>query len=520
MINTPFVFRGTESGTTRQTELPAKLCGIDQVVWMTARRDTVSGSTDSQAPCLACVTDWSDQSKYMNDATLRNSAEAVNDIEYWPDYWTGDTTSNYLPFISFDRKTNGPDSANFLNIPYDSSFSELTTLSFSTIFRTRRINPNITTEPDDNSNAEVVLFQNGNSTSAASSRSDGWGIDYAPGSNSLRVWYYDTGISSICDPPVANSLIFTINDMTEWLRLTVRISGNTIEGNLYNLGEFASNSGMTWGYGCNNGSGTGIKYGVLWPSNPNWFIASQKGPDFPGIGNDTTILEGSWDIAEYILYNQYLPDSCINTIWNYYDYRYGITNVQSVPTYFNITVGDTGSTSSTNLAPVNLEEDYSWHGMIYLQSEINKSGTIENISFDISSFDGGGTPNVTLENVRIYIGHTTQSSFPVISPPEDLGGTYATDWTLVYDDTLVFNSTTGWSEINLQTGFEYNNTNNLLIKFENRDGSQSTLYEPFFRHTLTTNTICYNSDFLSYPTSGGVRGSVRPNIRINLLGTT
>jgi len=330
MINTPYVYRGTGNGTgtTRQTELPAKLCGIDQVIWMTARRDTVSGSTDSQAPCLECVTDWSDQSKYMNNATLTNSAEAVNDPEYWPDYWTGDTTSNYLPFISFDRKAFGPDSPNFLNVEYDSSFSELTVLSFSTIFRARQIEPNSVIEPDDEQGANVVLFQNGNDTGGG--RSDGWGIDFGTGSNDLRIWYYDnTAITPVCDPfGSGNSLVISVSDWTEWMRLTVRISGNTIEGNLYNLGEFASNSGMTWEYGCNNGSGTGIKYGNLWPANPNWFIASQKGPDFPGVGNDQTILEGSWDIAEYILYNQYLPDSCINTIWNYYDYRYGITNVQ------------------------------------------------------------------------------------------------------------------------------------------------------------------------------------------------
>jgi hypothetical protein len=330
MINTPYVYRGTGNGTgtTRQTELPAKLCGIDQVIWMTARRDTVSGSTDSQAPCLACVTDWSDQSKYMNNATLTNSAEAANDPEYWPDYWTGDTTSNYLPFISFDRKAFGPDSPNFLNVEYDSSFSELTVLSFSTIFRARQIEPNSVIEPDDEQGANVVLFQNGNDTGGG--RSDGWGIDFGTGSNDLRIWYYDnTAITPVCDPfGSGNSLVISVSDWTEWMRLTVRISGNTIEGNLYNLGEFASNSGMTWEYGCNNGSGTGIKYGNLWPANPNWFIASQKGPDFPGVGNDQTILEGSWDIAEYILYNQYLPDSCINTIWNYYDYRYGITNVQ------------------------------------------------------------------------------------------------------------------------------------------------------------------------------------------------
>ena len=96
---------------------------------------------------------------------------------------------------------------------------------------------------------------------------------------------------------------------------------------LFNEGEFAGNSGFTFQSGCNNGSGTGIEYGDLWPANPDWFIGAQKGPDYPGTNNDQVILAGSWDVSEYVLYNQWLPDSCVNTIWNYYEYRYGITNV-------------------------------------------------------------------------------------------------------------------------------------------------------------------------------------------------
>jgi hypothetical protein len=329
MINLPYVFRNTHfSGNTQwQTELPAKLCGFDQAIWMTARRDTLSGTStnNSIAPCNACVTRWKDQSVNTNTATLLNSASASGDTEYYSDFWTGDSTTNYNNFVSFDRKTFGPDTNNFLDIPYDASFSELTVLTFSVIFRTRLIEPNPTTEPDDGQGAQVVLFQNGNSTDGF--RTDGWGIDFGTASNDLRVWYYDnTATGPVCDAGVSsgNSIILPVSDWTKWMRLTVRISGNTMEANLYNQVEFSGNSGFTWSGGCNNGSGSGIKYGVLWPSQPNWFIAAQKGPDFPGVGNDQVILAGSWDIAEYILYNNWLPDSCVQTIWDYYNFRYNI----------------------------------------------------------------------------------------------------------------------------------------------------------------------------------------------------
>jgi hypothetical protein len=84
-------------------------------------------------------------------------------------------------------------------------------------------------------------------------------------------------------------------------------------------------SGFTWTNGDENGGGDGISYAA---GEPNWFIASQKGPGFPDGISDHTILNGAWDIAEYVLYDKWLADSCVNTIWNYYEFRYGISNIQ------------------------------------------------------------------------------------------------------------------------------------------------------------------------------------------------
>jgi len=339
MFNSPNVYRkGDDSSNNWQTELPSKICGIDQVVWMSGRKVVyggTGGTTTVTAPCLECTTRWVGQSAFNNSATLLNSTRATttNYPLNNPDYWTGDTTNNYQPFLSFDLKSlstvNRP---NFLAIPYSVNFAELTTLTFSVIFRARQISPNSVTEPDDGSGQNVVLFQHGNDT--IGNRRDGWGIDFATGSNELRVWYYDnTATGPVCDPGIGsgNSVVIPVSDWTKWLRLTVRISGNTMQANVYNHVEFAANSGFTWTNGCNNGSGSGIKYGVLWPANPDWFIGAQKGPDYPGTGADQAILAGSWDIAEYILYNEWLPDECVNTIWNYYDFRYDIPNVQPVP---------------------------------------------------------------------------------------------------------------------------------------------------------------------------------------------
>jgi len=88
---------------------------------------------------------------------------------------------------------------------------------------------------------------------------------------------------------------------------------------------------------------------------------------------------------------------------------------------------------------------------------------------------------------------------------------------LVYDGTVTFNTSPGWSSISLQNGFYYNNTKNLLIKFESRDGSQSSTGQPSFKFSGATNTMAYSGQSGSYPTGNGVRSSNRPIIKLGFL---
>jgi len=83
----------------------------------------------------------------------------------------------------------------------------------------------------------------------------------------------------------------------------------------------------------------------------------------------------------------------------------------------------------------------------------------------------------------------------------------------VYDGTVTWSI--GWVEIALQTPFPWNNTNNLLIKWENRHGNY-TFDEPWFYYTTQTNTVGYYHRDASYPTIDGTRSSLRPNIKLAL----
>jgi hypothetical protein len=169
-----------------------------------------------------------------------------------------------------------------------------------------------------------------------------------------------------------------------------------------------------------------------------------------------------------------------------------------------------GEVSNYNV-PANHYYKYGWTDMIYLQSEINTVGNITKIRFQVDPLT---SIPYTVTNQKIYMGHTTLSSFPSSTVKENAQTNYvSSNYTLVYDGTVSW--TVGWVEIILQTPFPWNNTNNLLIKWENRNNAY-TFDEPYFYYTSKTNTVAYKVLDASYPTTDGVRGSARPNIKIAL----
>jgi hypothetical protein len=174
-----------------------------------------------------------------------------------------------------------------------------------------------------------------------------------------------------------------------------------------------------------------------------------------------------------------------------------------------VTIG-TG-TSESALVPSYGYYDYSWSGMIYLQSEIATEGEIESISFYV---DASSPSSYIMNNQKIYIGHTTITQFPSSSVQEDFSSNYATsDWTLVYDGTIDWSH--GWEEITLSTPFTYNNTDNLIVKVENRNGSYTFSY-PEFDYTSSTRRAAYEYQDNSYPTTTGDRTNNRPNVRFGI----
>jgi len=160
--------------------------------------------------------------------------------------------------------------------------------------------------------------------------------------------------------------------------------------------------------------------------------------------------------------------------------------------------------------PVNHYYKFGWSEMIYLKSEINTAGNITKIRFQVEP--SLPSPPYVAENQKIYMAHTTYSTLPNLAVKEDAQTNYASsNYMLVFSGTITWNI--GWVEIVLQTPFPWNNTDNLLIKYENREGTFSANY-PMFYYTDKTSTVGYNYQDASYPTSDGTRAGFRPNLKL------
>ena len=138
-----------------------------------------------------------------------------------------------------------------------------------------------------------------------------------------------------------------------------------------------------------------------------------------------------------------------------------------------------GDGTSNNYLPIYPYYNYSYSQTIYLQSDINVADKrIENIAF----YWNGAAAGTASKDWVVYMAHTDKTAF-----------SGATDWvpfnqlTQVFAGELDIPAEPGWVNINLQTPFVYNNTDNLLIAVdENTPGNSGS--SPFFHSTSVTGT--------------------------------
>ena len=167
----------------------------------------------------------------------------------------------------------------------------------------------------------------------------------------------------------------------------------------------------------------------------------------------------------------------------------GYSNWMSFSTHSCLILEETSigtASAEYHLVPLNTYYNYTYSQMIYTPAEIGSSMEINKIAYNYTSSNHLDSKN----NVTVYMGHTTQSSF---------SGTNASSLVPVSQLTVVyegpFDFTTGWNTIELDNAFFYNSDSNLVIAVDDNSGDYNgNSYK--FACTPTTNymTLTYYSD--------------------------
>ena len=162
--------------------------------------------------------------------------------------------------------------------------------------------------------------------------------------------------------------------------------------------------------------------------------------------------------------------------------------------------------------------DYSQAGMIYLASELSAAGlTIGSEITELSFQFSGWSTGYTLNDQVIKMSHSSSSSFPNPGYPD-----YRT---MGLRDTEIvkssFNwtcpSSEDWELFTLTTSFIWDGSSNILISWENLDGSWTSGYGKLKGDFISNRSHSWFQDN-SYPTTSSSWDGYRPNVKFGHLG--
>jgi hypothetical protein len=176
-----------------------------------------------------------------------------------------------------------------------------------------------------------------------------------------------------------------------------------------------------------------------------------------------------------------------------------------------VTIG-TGTSSGYN-APYNNYYKYSTNEAIYTAAEIGGAGLITAIAYNVAS-----ASSFSCTSLKIYMAHKSGSTF---SSASDYVA-YA-DMTLVYSaSSKTIGASTGWETITLDTPFNYNGTDNLVIIICRQSSSYTSSLKYYY--TSVTSSVLYrqNDSTAAYADASSTSYSftasaIRPNIQLTTV---
>lgn len=148
---------------------------------------------------------------------------------------------------------------------------------------------------------------------------------------------------------------------------------------------------------------------------------------------------------------------------------------------------------------------------LYLASEINTSGRIDQIGWNIGTAGTGTVPvRIRLATIAATTTTLTANTF----------ANFIAGSSVVFFDTAVAPTPTGWFTLNLQSSFNYNGSDNLLVMVETNFGGGGGAGSPALLQTAVTGRHLTWAQDNTVPTGNGATSSNRPNIRLRITPST
>ena len=161
--------------------------------------------------------------------------------------------------------------------------------------------------------------------------------------------------------------------------------------------------------------------------------------------------------------------------------------------------------------------DYSQAGMLYLASELSAAGmTIGSEITELSFQFTGWSTGYTLNNQVIKMSHTSETRLTDPGYPDyrSMGLTDTKTVKTSFDWVCPFNE--DWESFSLTSSFIWDGSSNILISWENYDGTWTSGYGKLRGDYINNRSHAWYSDN-SYPTSASSNDSWRPNVRFGFI---
>jgi len=173
---------------------------------------------------------------------------------------------------------------------------------------------------------------------------------------------------------------------------------------------------------------------------------------------------------------------------------------------------------SLGLAPFAFAYDYSFSAWIIEASELSSiGGSVDFTSLELY-FGDMSDPTFTMFTNRIYMAHIgSKANWTGALPTVDMSSETLTDTTNVkfsFSRTYTSAELNTWMDYSFGTNFTWNGTDNIVIWWENRDGSYD-FGGPRFDIENKTGSVAYKRTDTTYPSGGCSLDTGRPIMKLN-----